>query len=202
MIVGSRITSTTKRTSAMLNIKQFFLFVAVLFAITPACVNDPAKVNSITRKNKLPLLTEHGVDAIYTDSAQLKFHITAPQVDEYEGVDDYEEMPKGVKVEIYNDSGAVDSYLTANYAIRKTKENKMEAKNNVVVVNTKGERLNTEDLIWDGTKRRIHTDAHVTITTKDQIIYGTGLDSDERFEEYEIKNISGQINLNDKDSPK
>jgi LPS export ABC transporter protein LptC len=181
----------------MLNTRHFLFFAAVFFAFVTACVNDPAKVNSITGKNKLPLVTEHGVDALYTDSAKLKFHITAPQMDEYEGLDPYEEMIKGVKVEIYNDSGSVDSYLTANYAIRRKKENTMEAKNNVVVVNTKGEKLNTEDLIWDGSKRRIHTDARVTITTKDQIIYGTGLDSDERFEEYEIKNISGQFKLKD-----
>lgn len=49
-------------------------------------------------------------------------------------------------------------------------------------------------------KRRIKTDAFIKITTSDQIIYGTGLDSDERFEEYEIKNISGTILL--KDLPK
>lgn len=184
----------------MIHTRTFLFFCAIAIVIVPGCVNDPAKVNSITRKNKLPVLTEHNVDALYSDSAKLKFHITAPQVDEYEGLSPYQEMMKGVKLEIYNDSGKVDSYLTANYAIRKTKENIMEAKNNVVVINTKGEKLNTEDLIWDGTKRRIHTDAYVTITTKEQVIYGTGLDSDERFEEYEIKNIRGTILI--KDLPK
>lgn len=64
-------------------------------------------------------------------------------------------MPKGVKVEIYNDSGIIETKLTSNYAIRKIKENKMVAKNDVVVVNSKGEKLNTELLTWDGAKEEL-----------------------------------------------
>jgi LPS export ABC transporter protein LptC len=180
--------------------KRFFFFsffIAIFFA---SCVNDPAKVNSFSKNAKVPLLTEHDVDVLYSDSAKLKVHLTAPLMEEFGGIDPYEEMSKGVKVEFYNDSEIVNSFLTANYAINRKKKNIMEAKNDVVVVNTKGEQLNTERLIWDGSKRRIHTDAFVKITTKDQVITGTGLDSDERFEDYEIKNISGTINL--KDVPK
>jgi LPS export ABC transporter protein LptC len=175
-----------------------FLFSAFFFlALIPACVNDPAKVNSITKKDNLPTQTAHTVDMLYTDSAKLKVHLTAPELEVYEGNSSNYEMKSGVKVEFFNDSGTIDSYLTAKYAIRKEREHTMEAKNNVVLVNTKGERLNTEQLTWDEAKRRIHTDAFVTITTADQVIQGTGLDSDETFTDYEIKNISGTINLKD-----
>lgn len=164
-------------------------------ALISSCANDPAKVKSFTQSKKLPLQTAHDVDVLYSDSARLKIHLTAPQVDDYMGQETYTEMPKGVKVEFFNDSGKLDSYLTSNYAIRNQRQNMMEARNNVVVVNNRGERLNTEDLIWDGTKRRIHTDAYVTITTADQVIYGTGLESDEMFTDYEIKNVKGKVRL-------
>ncbi len=169
----------------LLSVAAFFL------AMFPACVNDPVKVNSLTKKNNLPIEATHNIDVLYTDSALLKIHLTAPELDEYEGNNPYTEMKHGVKVEFFTDSGTVDSYLTADYAIRKTREQKTEAKSHVVVVNIKGEKLNTEDLIWDETKHRIHTDAFVRITTADQIIEGTGLDSDETFTDYQIKNISG-----------
>jgi LPS export ABC transporter protein LptC len=123
--------------------------------------------------------------------------MTAPVMEEFGGINPYEEMPKGVKVEFYDDQKTVNSSLTSNYAINRKREQIMEAKNDVVVVNVKGERLNTEHLIWDGKKRRIRTEAFVTITTKDQVITGTGLESDELFQEYEIKNISGIITLKD-----
>lgn len=173
-------------------------FIIFSFIITLAsCVNDPAVVNSFSKNAKIPLQTLNNVDAIYSDSAKMKFHITAPVMEVFGGSNPYEEMTKGVKVEFYNDSQKVSSYLTSNYAINKKREQIMEAKNDVVFMNTKGERLNTEHLIWNGKTRRIHTDAGVKITTKDQVIIGTGLDSDERFEEYEIKNITGTFMLKD-----
>jgi LPS export ABC transporter protein LptC len=181
--------------------RSILFFSALIFFLLlfPACVNDPAKVNSITKKDNLPTQTAHSVDMLYTDSAKLKIHLTAPELEVYEGNSTNYEMKSGVKVEFFNDSGTVDSYLTANYAIRKEREHTMMAKNNVVLVNTKGERLNTEELIWNESTRRIHTDAFVTITTADQVIQGTGLDSDETFTDYEIKNISGTINLKDEE---
>lgn len=180
--------------------QRIFSYSAVIFFLaffSPGCINDPAEVNSFSKDDKLPVLTEQNVDIHYSDSAKLKIHMTAPMMEEFGGANPYEEMLKGVKVEFYDEDEKVNSYLTANYAINRKREQIMEAKNDVVVVNTKGEKLNTEDLIWDGRKRRIHTDAFVKITTKDQVITGTGLDSDERFEEYEIKNITGTIMLKD-----
>jgi LPS export ABC transporter protein LptC len=169
-------------------------FSAILFT---GCINDPAEVNSFSKNDKLPLLTEKDVDLNISDSAKRKIHLTAPMMEEFGGINPYEEMLKGVRLEFFDEDEKMNGYLTANYAINHKREQLMEAKNNVVVVNTKGERLNTEDLIWDARKRRIHTDAFVKITTKDQVITGMGLDSDERFENYEIKNITGTILLKD-----
>lgn len=174
-----------------------FFFAGIFFASLTSCVNDPAKVNSFSKKDTLPLQSATDIDVLYTDSAKLKYHIVAPKGNEYAGASPYTEMPQGVKVEIFGDSGKVDSYLTANYAIHRKREQVMEAKNNVVVLNTKGEMLNTEHLIWDGVKRRLYTNAFVKITTADQVIMGEGMESDERFEDYEIKNVTGTFLLKD-----
>lgn len=176
-----------------------FVISSVFILFFVSCVNDPAKVNSFSKNAKVPLQTINDVDLLYTDSAKLKLHVTAPVMEEFGGVNPYEEMAKGVKVEFFDSEEKVSSYLTSNYAINKKREQIMEAKNNVVVVNVKGEMLKTEHLIWDGKKRRIHTDAFVTITTKDQVLTGTGLDADEQFENYEIKNPVGTILLKDLD---
>jgi LPS export ABC transporter protein LptC len=89
--------------------------------------------------------------------------------------------------------------LTSNYAIDSTYANKMEAHEDVVVVNEKGERLNTEKLYWDRNTEQITSDVFVKITTEDQVIQGTGLISNQDFTEYRILNITGIINIdNDK----
>ncbi len=171
--------------------------IAIVIALCSACRNDPAKVKSYTIKDTLPFQTATKVDLLFTDSARVKIHLKAPLIEEFGNDNPHTILSKGVELDFFDDSGAVNTSLTAKYAIRYEREQKMEARNDVVVVNIKGEKLNTEKLIWDGIRRKIYTDAFVKITTEDQILMGNGLESDETFSEYEIKNLTGTILLND-----
>lgn len=124
--------------------------------------------------------------------------LTGALIDRY--VDkQYIEFPKGMKILFYDDSMSVNSQLKADYGIRYEKEGKMEAKRNVEVINVKGEKLNTEHLIWDETKDSIYTKAFVKITTGDEVMYGDGLESNQDFTKYRIKNIKGTFNLKDEE---
>ena len=73
----------------------------------------------------------------------------------------------------------------------------MEAREDVVVVNTKKETLNTEHLVWNKEKKTIITEEFVKITTEDEVIFGHGLESNQDFTKYRIKNIKGTINIED-----
>lgn len=174
----------------------FGFALCILFA-AGSCKNDPVEVNTVTRKDSFPLLTSHNVDMMYSDSARLKIHMTAPLVEEYGGIYPKTIFAQGVFIEFYDDSARVNSSLKSDYAERRPKEEIMVAKKDVVVVNIKGEQLNTEKLTWDGKRKKIYTDAFVKITTADQVIMGNGLESDETFTEYEIKDITGTIMLDE-----
>jgi LPS export ABC transporter protein LptC len=76
----------------------------------------------------------------------------------------------------------------------------MEAKRNVVVVNEKGDKLNTEHLIWDKNTRMIRTEEFVKITTEDEIIMGNGMEADEHFTKYKIKQIKGIISIKENEN--
>jgi LPS export ABC transporter protein LptC len=125
----------------------------------------------------------------------VKVKITALQMDHYMGEAPYLEMPRGVNVLFYAGDMKMQSSMTANYAKRYERSGLMEAKNDVVVVNEKGEKLNTEHLIWDEANDRIYSDEFVKITTAEEIIYGTGFESNMYFTRYKIFNIKGVINL-------
>ena len=71
----------------------------------------------------------------------------------------------------------------------------MIVQDSVVLINTKGEKLNTEELIWKRNQHKIFTDKFVKITRKDEIIMGEGLVSNEEFTRYTIKDIQGTINI-------
>lgn len=172
--------------------------IALLFlAFFASCENDPAEVNSLTQKDTLPLLTTQNVDMLVSDSARQKIHMVSPLAQEFAGPEQKTIFPEGVFVEFFDDSAKVNSSIRSQYAERRPKEQLMIAKQKVVVVNIKGEKLETEKLIWDERTHRIYTDAFVKITTADQVIWGDGLEADAAFTEYEIKNITGTLMLNE-----
>ena len=90
----------------------------------------------------------------------------------------------------------VKSKLTADYGVRYEREQKMEARKNVIVTNEKGDKLNTEHLIWDEKKQKLLSNEDVKITTKDEIIFGKGFEANEDFTKYKIFNLKGTISIN------
>ena len=178
----------------------FFAFASIV-----ACENDIDVVNSITSatEKKLPLQSSKDVEYLYSDSAVVRAKVNAPQIDNYGGKKPYIEMPLGMSVVFYQEDKKEQTKLTANYGIGYDSGNgameKMEAKGNVIVINEKGEKLNTEHLTWNTVTKKIYTDDFVKITTKDQVICGTGMEADQDFSVYEIKNVQGTFDIKDAD---
>ena len=67
------------------------------------------------------------------------------------------------------------------------------------VLNPDGDRLNTEKLIWNKKTKKIHTDEPVQITTAEEVIFGKGLIAEQDFSKYQIKDITGVINIEDEE---
>jgi len=174
---------------------RFLKNIFLVFLFFSACKNDIKVINIIGNKNYLPVNSAKNVEIIYSDSAHVQMIVKAPQVDYYEGENPYQEMPKGVEMYFYDTLMQVKSKLTANYAISFEKEKTMEAKNNVVVVNEKNEQLNTEHLVWDEKKAIIFSDKYVKINTGKDILWGVGMESDERFDKWKIKHPKGSISV-------
>ena len=93
----------------------------------------------------------------------------------------------------YDENKKVISSITANYAKQFVKEQKWEAKINVVATNAKGDTLKTEHLIYEEKEEKIYTDEFVKIIRPDQIITGIGFTSDQAMENWRIKDPKGTI---------
>jgi hypothetical protein len=78
----------------------------------------------------------------------------------------------------------------------------MQASEDVILKNTKGEQLNTEELIWYQDSAKIVTDKFVQITRADGVLFGKGLESDDRFQSYTIKQITGDLYLKEDSTAK
>ncbi|HNQ61082.1 MAG TPA: LPS export ABC transporter periplasmic protein LptC [Bacteroidia bacterium] len=178
-----------------------FILLSVLFT---SCENDLSKVKLYAKAENSPVETAKNIKIIYSDSARVQVEVKAPQMERYESENPYFEMNKGLTATFFDDELKVKSRMDADYGIRYEREQKMEAKKNVIVVNEKGEQLNTEHLVWDERKEKLTSDEFVKITTKDEVIYGNGFEANQDFSKYKIFNVKGTFPINnskhDKDS--
>lgn len=156
-------------------------------------------MNSLSIDTLYPDQSAKNVSIVYSQNGKSTLQLDAPVLNQYGGEEPYNEMPQGVHVIVFDSNRNVSSELTSNYAIERSYNGTMEAKNDVVVVNEKGEQLNTEHLVWNQKTGEITSDVFVKITTKEQIIMGDGLISNQDFTDYKILKPRGIINIdNDK----
>jgi LPS export ABC transporter protein LptC len=162
-----------------------------------ACKTDMNEVNKIISRENMPAMSGENMKMWYTDSARLRYHLTAPRYDKFdEEQRQYEEFPLGLRVVSYDTTGAVEGSLDARYARRTENQNLWEIRDSVVVTNAEGKRLETRLLYWDMDKEWIYTSAPVRLTSGDQVIDGyDGFESDQQLEQPVFKKITGSLEV-------
>jgi LPS export ABC transporter protein LptC len=171
-------------------------FLALLLLFFVSCTSDEVKQRVMNERLNLPLETGKNIYITYTDSGYTKAKVFAPMLERYATESRYETvMQKGITAYFYAKDGGVESFIKSKYAIRLDREKKMIARNDVILVNIKGDTLSTEELIWDEVKQTISSDKFIRITTKDEVIMGDGFESNTEFTQYKIYSIRGIISL-------
>ncbi len=141
-----------------------------------------------------PLIENHNVVTLYSDSAKLQIKLTAPVQQEYENGDGI--FPEGLYVEFYGNPGQMTSTLKANYGKQDKRKDLYTARGKVEVENLqKKEKLETEELFWDKNRGKIYTDKFVRITTADEILTGEGLQANQGFTNWRILKPLGSFSL-------
>lgn len=175
---------------------------ALIFAaalLLSACENDLRDVEQISKKKlEIPVDKSTGVTIIYSDSAHVKAKMITPELLQYKTEKPYVEMKKGVNVIFYDLDQQETSTVKADYAIRREREKMVELRKNVVATNNRGETFKSEELIWDETKKRFSSSRLVTISSGNNILFGTSFWANEDFSYYEIIQSTGDLNLTEK----
>jgi LPS export ABC transporter protein LptC len=176
---------------------QAITAVLLLLLITAACTNDMKEVMALPVNKKSPSQIGDSVTMIYTDSAQMKVVLKANRmlVFSKDVSEPFTVLSNGLFVTFFDEEEKISTTLKARYGVRFDLSRRMEAKYGVEVVNKEGKKLETEKLIWDEANKRIYTDAFVKITTDKEIITGKGLESNQDFTRYTLKEITGTIQL-------
>jgi LPS export ABC transporter protein LptC len=174
------------------NLCQLLIIIVILFTVI-SCEN---KINFIPKSDllTLPSLTVRDFETFYTDSGKLQLAMSAPIMEQYLNNDaPYYEFKSGIKVTFYKGKKDPSGQATSKYAKYTKSDNLWELRDSVVVINEGKDKLETEVLYWDQSKNLIYSDRFVKITSKDQIVMGTGFESDPKLAKRKIKKVSATI---------
>lgn len=181
------------------------LAVAVLgmnLVLFTACKNDPKEINELVSKQAIQEDKAEDVTIIYSEQGKSRIRMFATEFIRNEiAKPPFVDMRKGLKVEFFDDSMNIESTLTAMYARWYEGKGNVLIRDSVVVINKKGETLRTEELIWNQDVRKFYTEKFVRINTPDQVMYGDGLEANEDFSWYRIKNPKGTVRVNKEEMP-
>jgi LPS export ABC transporter protein LptC len=162
-----------------------------------SCSNDIEEIKALTEDKKIASQTILQGTFFYTENGRLLNKLEAAKLDRYEGEEGYLDVSGGFTLTMYDSAEQVEATLKAQSGIFYELENKLEARENVILENREGSKLNTEELIWMQDSDKVYTDKYVTITTPDATIHGKGLVSDTRFRKRQIKQVTGKIKVDD-----
>ena len=181
--------------SRILYMKSIIVLLGAIMLL--ACKNDIKEVNALAEREKRPDMTGENLELVYSDSARIKYRVLAPEyIKVNREKEKYEEFPKGIHVLSYDPAGKMIGSIKAKYAKKLEDEMLWEARNEVVIINAEGKKLETELLYWDMKKELIYSDRYVKLSADGQIIEGNnGFPSDQNLNHPVFENISGSIEV-------
>ncbi|MBT8189817.1 MAG: LPS export ABC transporter periplasmic protein LptC [Bacteroidia bacterium] len=166
-----------------------------------SCGNNISDVNRLIPDKNAKVEIAKNVEILYSDSAIVKVRIKSDEMRRYmHRGESYDEFPNGIYVEFLDKRKKPKSWLEADYAIRKDAEKKIFVKENVVLYNTRDDKLETDELVWDEESEEIYTTKPVKITQPavGDTSFGFGFKADQEFSRFEIKRkFSGIKNIDE-----
>lgn len=171
-----------------------FLIALLLLSILPSCKNDLAEIQRFVQEEETMVETIRDFQTLYSDSAVVRVKMQGPTMLRYvDKKTPKQEFIDGIKVEFFNANKQVTSRLTAKYAVRDEKENKIIVQDSVIWESVNKEILETSELIWDEKGERVYTNKFVTIRRPKEIIWGYGFESNQEFTRSKIRAIEGRL---------
>lgn len=176
--------------------------IAVLFGAVMlfSCKNDIERVNELVDENVRPEMVGHQLELIYSDSARIKYKVETPEyIKTTQGTEKYEEFPQGIYVVTFDETGKEIASIRARYAKKLEDEMLWEARDEVVVINAEGKKLETEQLFWDMKKEMIYSERYTKLTSDGQILEGnSGFKSDQNLNDPVFYGITGKVKVEKK----
>ena len=174
----------------------WLLLAALASNMVASCTNDQETIRALTGDGYSQADRAHGVTFLYSQNGNVTMRIFAHEFVRGNNLKrPYVDMNKGLKIEFFNDSGQVEDVLTADSSRYYETQRDFIVWDSVQIISKKGERLNTDELIWNENAQKFFTEKPVTITTATEVLYGDGMEANRDFTWYRILRPKGSVQV-------
>ncbi|MFY1047117.1 LPS export ABC transporter periplasmic protein LptC [Chryseobacterium sp. GP-SGM7] len=175
-----------------------YLFSCAIFFIFTSCEEDLTKLNGNENKN-FPSRIIYDAKIVQRDSGFITLKATAPIIETYDLIDSpYTVAKKGMKIEFFDKKNPEKpGNITAKFAKIYDYKKFYEARGDVKILTSDGQRFATQSVFWDQMKKRIYTKDTVYATMEDgsTLVHANGMTAKDDFSEYKFFNNSGDLDV-------
>ena len=167
------------------------LAVTVFFS----CKNNFKDVQQVGVLQNEPGGVADTINLKYTDSFQLRANLLSPKMLDYSNRSfGFSEFPEGIELIIYDDDGN-KSKIFADYAIIYAETDLVDLRGNVILATHNKDSLFTSQMYFDQKKEWVFTNEEFRLRSDGSDILGRGFDSDRNFEEKQMLEIYGEVQV-------
>lgn len=171
----------------------FSLWMSLLLC---GCDDPNIETRQVVTQDDVAMEVAHDVEILYSDSAIVRVRVTGPLLHNFNDRENArQEFPAGIQIDFLEVDRSVRSTLTAKSATRQQDKGLITARDSVVFVTVKKEKLETEELIWDEKSGKVRTEKFVKVTKPGEVIYGFGLEAEQDFSYWKILVPKGRIKV-------
>ncbi len=135
-----------------------------------------------------PMTSSTNIHLVQSDSAIIRSDLKAPK--QLEFANGNIEFPEGIEIQFFEKDGTLGTTMRADKGFYLKEQNLYKGMGDVKVKNLlKDQQLQTEEIFWNPNEKRIYTDKFVTIQERQTLFNGTGMEADESFSTYKLKNV-------------
>lgn len=167
-----------------------FLTLAMFFA---SCHKEAVlEYSAAVPREQVAVLETDSITTLISDSGVTRYRIESPQWLTFDRTDPpYQEFPKGIYMEQFDEDLTVKASLKANYAHYNENLQIWTLRGDVHALNREGEQFDSPEMMWDQKAHRVYSDTTIHITREKSIIEGVGFESNEEMSKYTILNPTG-----------
>ena len=170
-----------------------FYLLAILLVFSCQTKVSTDMLPELLSNTKIPSMEANNFETFYSDSGVVKYHLQTPKLLIYDNPK-YEDFPDGFLMQKYDHNRKIISQMSGNHGKYFELEKRWEANGNVVLVNSKGDTLKSEELNYHEKEDLIFSDKFVSIKQGDQTLFGNGgFKSDSQMSKWSFIKTTGHL---------